>query len=232
MITDYQLMNVQMLYLLSVIFFLSACGTEQEPDLSLSNLSLNDQGLSVELDFRQNVTREDMMPAEDMMICESSTELYNGLDDDCDGDIDEYVINVPSATLQLGLCEQSYQVCQEGVFVDPNFNMLDGYEPIEQSCDGLDNDCDGIVDEGFPRQTTCGVGACARVGFGECREGVLADSCDSGIPEPSDQCDGVDNDCDGQIDEASAPLAAKQDGVCAGALQVCVPDLALWGEPN
>jgi putative metal-binding protein len=60
-----------------------------------------------------------------------------------------------------------------------------------ESCDGLDNDCDGTAD-GFA--TACGIGACAAAGV--CAGG--SDTCVPGSPT-AEICDGLDNDCDGAL---------------------------------
>ena len=62
-------------------------------------------------------------------------------------------------------------------------------------CDGLDNNCDGMID-GYA--TSCGVGACGRTGL--CTAGV--DTCAPGLPA-SETCDGQDNDCDGTVDDVT-----------------------------
>jgi uncharacterized repeat protein (TIGR01451 family) len=68
--------------------------------------------------------------------------------------------------------------------------------PHPEICDGLDNDCDGIVD-GFP--TSCGIGECATTGV--CSGGV--DSCTPGTPQP-ELCDDLDNNCNGAVDDGVA----------------------------
>ena len=79
----------------------------------------------------------------------------------------------------------------------------------DATCDGIDDDCDGSVDEDYaPRATTCGVGACASVGQTRCAAARETDDCAAGAPSAADAtCDGVDDDCDGSVDEEYAPTA-------------------------
>jgi glucose/arabinose dehydrogenase len=75
----------------------------------------------------------------------------------------------------------------------------------DANCDGIDNNCNGSTDEGYvPVATTCGVGACARTGATSCVAGAVQDSCAPGAPQ-TEVCNGVDDNCDGTIDNA-APL--------------------------
>ena len=75
-------------------------------------------------------------------------------------------------------------------------------EPEGESCDGKDNDCDGLFDEEVPESMECentvdGVGTCA--GMSVCN-GPFGWVCNAAVPEP-EICDFKDNNCDGEVDE-------------------------------
>jgi RHS repeat-associated protein len=74
---------------------------------------------------------------------------------------------------------------------------------IDLTCNGVDEDCDGAIDDDFDMLATeCGVGACHAEGEVSCIAGQVVDSCSPGSPAASDAtCDGRDDDCDGAVDE-------------------------------
>lgn len=70
-------------------------------------------------------------------------------------------------------------------------------EVSQETCDGEDNDCDGVVDG----MTQSCANACGP-GTQKCTSGMWG-TCSATQPQP-EVCDGVDNNCNGQIDEGCA----------------------------
>ena len=115
------------------------------------------------------------------------TETCNGIDDDCDGTIDDgFDQDMDGFTSCDGDCDDG----------DPTVN-----EAAAEICDGRDNDCNDLVDEGFDADDD---GFFDGLDFG-CSATYWPTDCDDANPEISpaglEECDGVDNDCSGQVDE-------------------------------
>ncbi len=131
----------------------------------------------------------------------------NGMDDNCDGEIDSIngvalsrsCYTGDSSTVDKGVCKEGTEECING-----NWSGVCEGEvlPSDEICDGLDNDCDLEVDEDFPQKgQSCitGLGGDCDPGTIICQNGEL--KCKSNIGwYPEDCYDGVDNDCDGLVD--------------------------------
>jgi Putative metal-binding motif len=127
----------------------------------------------------------------------------DGVDDDCDGTTDED-FGMRSSSCGKGACGRTGTVsCVAGRVVD---SCVAGAAPAndDDTCDAVDDDCDGDIDEDYPvRASSCAAGACAATGTISCSDGKVVDSCSAKAPVSSDDssCNNVDEDCDGKVDE-------------------------------
>jgi hypothetical protein len=98
----------------------------------------------------------------------------------------------------IGVCISGSEFCAEGVWA----GVCSGdVTPGGEACNGLDDDCNGMADDGLPR-FQCGIGACA-TSVPSCEPGGVLGMC-TPLASPAvvdSTCDGTDDGCDGAIDE-------------------------------
>lgn len=121
------------------------------------------------------------------------TEICDNKDNDCDGITDSFTAQCGT---NVGECVKGVKTCTAGTWSA----CVGEIKPAEETCNNLDDDCDGTTDEGINQ--TCGTDT------GECVKGIQ--TCTSGEWDPCsgtyvgpavEICDSKDNDCDGVTDE-------------------------------
>ena len=162
-------------------------------------------------------------------VMPGTEDCADGIDNDCNGAVDDgpgcackpgatrSCYTGPAATRYLGQCKDGTQTCNASG-TDWSQTCDGEVLPGTEDCaDGIDNDCNGVVDDGAgcickPGETrACYTGPASTRGVGTCKDGVQ--TCDATGTAWSQGCagevlpggevcdDNVDNDCDGQVDE-------------------------------
>ena len=174
-----------------------------------------------------------------------TTEICNGLDDNCDGVRDGFILgcsampplppenfaiddprNNPgdpsNSPIPENICHPGTKACPANVGPPNSFGTCLGeQQPRTEICNGLDDNCNNVIDEGTGGadcSSSCGIGTTV------CLNGVI--TCNAVPATNDDTCDGNDDDCDGNIDEdyvcdtpPNCPCTAA--GQC-NAVQSCV----------
>jgi len=164
-----------------------------------------------------------------MNAVNSVPETCNGRDDDCDGNVDNGIASGGACGMTRGQCRAGTLQCSGGTMV-----CTGAVGQTLETCNQLDDDCDGSTDEDFDKQNdpnNCGVCGRTCTAISNAVTGCMGGNCvlrqcapgfynldriDSNGCEYACQftgaaevCNGLDDDCDGSTDEArsaSEPL--------------------------
>ena len=162
----------------------------------------------------------------------AATETCNGIDDDCSGRADEpYSADAPTwyadtdadgfgdAAVSSVACTQPSGFVADATDCDDHDDDI--HPAAAEVCDAVDDDCDGATDEDDALDASTWYADADGDGYGDpavvavaCYQpsGFLVDATDCDDTDPAvspagvEICDGLDNDCDAQIDDADASV--------------------------
>jgi large repetitive protein len=177
----------------------------------------------------------------DASVNPGASEACNDVDDDCDGLTDDEDDSTDASTMStwyadtdadtFGNSWSSTMACDQpdgyvSDATDCDDNDVSAYPDAPESCDSVDNDCDGSVDENLSSEWFIDADG-DLFGDGEAIDVICggdsaelvdnADDCDdadaSVNPDASEVCNEVDDDCDGSVDEGvQTTFYADDDG--------------------
>ena len=142
-----------------------------------------------------------------------AVEVCDGVDNNCDGDIDEdtaadaFTWHLDADQDGFGHETETVESCSKpdgyvgaGGNKDCDDDDVDVNPFASEQCDSIDNDCDNEIDEGSDDDED---------GYDDVCDGDCDDAMAEVNPAADEVCDEVDNDCDGTVDGASAEGAVS-----------------------
>jgi MYXO-CTERM domain-containing protein len=157
----------------------------------------------------------ELTTALDAVARDVTAELCDGRDNDCDGAVDEgYDTDGDDVTTCAGDCDDTRAGVRPGA---------------AELCNGLDDDCDGAIDptcsctDGQERGCGSDLGVCV-AGVERCAGGEWG-ACEGEVAGSAELCNGLDDDCDGAIDDGADAACADGEVCTADGCTPLMPDV-------
>jgi hypothetical protein len=177
----------------------------------------------------------------DPTVHPGAREVCDGKDNDCNGVCDDGFDKDGDGYTTCGTQILANGTCRTGVAPDCNDGDASIHPGAVEVCDGKDNDCNGLCDDGGVDHDGDGFTPCGTLASFPAPAGgvcgatspLLVDCRDTGGPSAAlihpfapEICDGVDQNCDGKF-ETSEPCLARGGGMgggCAVGSRACNED--------
>ena len=168
-----------------------------------------------------------------------SYEVCNGVDDNCDGEIDNAPVFVFNSTILLNtqLCPQYSLLTNNQDCLSSRLTCIGGLiacnysASVFETCNGIDDNCDGIIDNGASSScqtytnalSSCSSGSCQYTclsGWKNCSSSISSEGgCLTGISSSLNNCGGCGISCNATnyeicYDGLCTQLPSGKDGVC------------------
>jgi hypothetical protein len=201
---------------IAFLLLLGACSGPSEK----SGPAVEEQDSAVDPDGDGFYGTEDCAEG-DVAVHPGAPEVCDGVDNDCDGQVDEGVEQTWYADRDddgFGDPDSPVEACEapEGAVVvgtDCDDSNDESWPGAPELCDGLDNNCDGDIDEddqqewypdgdgdGYGDESLAALSCSAPEGH-VAEGGDCDDAAATAFPGAPELCDEIDNDCDGDVDE-------------------------------
>jgi hypothetical protein len=167
--------------------------------------------------------------------CEA--EICDNTDNDCDGKVDEAVTRSCGPMTAVGICRPGTETCSAGSWSE----CAGAAMALEEVCDadGLDENCDGAVNEGCgctagDTQVCGNANGTCKQGMQTCVDGQWAAECVGKVDPSKEVCDAtmLDEDCDGTPNQGCDCIDGEEETCQGQDVGECMPGTRTCADGN